>query len=446
MTARKSPAMKKSLLCCWCLCAALGSAPQTRSADIRGKTEKTPASYLNSELPAWIRFSAEDRVRVETLHDVQFNSKDNTYLLQRLRLNLTATPSSSLRVVLQAQDARVFFTSVSPPSSSQYAPLDLRIGYVEIGNLETRALTLRAGRQGLDFGEGRLLSDGDWSNVGRSFEAARLTFRYRRLRVDAFSGASDKISVDGLAAPTPGEHFHGLYASLGKFIPRASVEPYLFWKLEHKVKGEISKLGNLDEKTVGVRWVGDIPRGMDYGMEAALQRGSFADEPISASATHLIVRYSFRDPRHLPKIWAEVNRGSGDRDRKDGRHGAFDTLFGSSHDKFGVADQFSWTNLMHTRIAFQYRASAKLTIGTAQNWFWLTNRHDGLYLSGKVVIASDGSNGSFIGHEPDLQAKWKISRHTQADFAAGHIFAGRFLKSTNHSGFNSVVLSVTQGF
>ncbi|MBS1806430.1 MAG: alginate export family protein [Acidobacteria bacterium] len=397
-------------------------------------------------MPSWVKFSAEGRVRFETLHGVQFNPKDNTYLLQRLRLNLTATPSSSLRLVLQAQDARVFFTNASPIPASQKDAIDLRIGYAEIGNYETRALTLRAGRQGLDFGEGRLLSDGDWSNVGRSFEAMRLTFRYSRLRLDAFSGVSDKISIDSLAAPTPGEHFHGMYASLSKIIPKAALEPYLFWKLEHKVKGEMGKLGNLDERTVGLRWVGDVPHGIDYGMESAVQRGTFASEPVSAWATHLIVRYSFRDPRHMPKIWAEVNRGSGDLDSKDGRHGAFDTLFGSSHDKFGVADQFCWTNLTHSRVGLQFRASNKLAISTAENWLWLTDSHDGIYSSGKVAIISNGLNGAFIGHEPDLQAKWKMRQRTQIDFSAGHVFAGRFLHAANHTGFNSVVMSVTQGF
>lgn len=437
--------MRKSLLCCCYLFLALGLVPQSQSAERRTTPERTPAAYLNSELPPWVKFSGEERIRVETLHDVQFTAKDNTYLLQRLRLNLNLFLTESVRLSFQGQDARVFFTNVSPAPSSQRDQIDLRVGYLEIGDLENKAITLRAGRQGLEFGEGRLLADPNWSNVGRSFDAARLTLRLRHVRIDAFSGISDKISTNGIATPTPGEHFHGLYASFGKVVHKAVLEPYLFWKLEHKVKGEIIKTGDLDEKTVGLRWVGEIPHRFDYGMETAVQRGSFASEPVSAWATHFSLRYSFRDPKHLPKLWAEYNRGSGDGEPKDGVHRAFDTLFPSSHDKFGVADQFCWTNLAHSRVGFQYKVASKLTLGTAENWFWLSDRGDGIYASGKVTIASSGSS-TFIGHEPDFQAKWKISRGAQIDVAAGHIFAGSVLRTTTHTGFNSVVVGVTQGF
>ncbi len=385
-------------------------------------------------------------MRVETLAGVQFRAKDNTYLLHRMRLSLDATPLDSLRFFLQAQDARVFFTNVTPPPSTQKDPIDLRLGYVELGNRETRALTLRAGRQGLEFGEGRLLSDGNWSNVGRTFDAARLTVRSKRMQLDAFSGVSDKIAIDGFAMPTPGEHFHGLYASFAKLAPAAVVEPYAFWKLEHGVKGEIGRSGNLDEKTAGVRWAGSLPDRFDYGMEAAIQRGSYAGEPLSAWAAHTMLRYSGRNARHAPKAWVELNRGSGDSDAKDGRHEAFDTLFPGNHDKVGAADQFCWTNLTHARAAFQQKAGAGVSFGAAENWLWLTNRRDGIYGSGKVTIASNGLEGNFIGHEPDVQAKWKVSRLTQLEFTAGHVFAGHFLRATNHTGMNSVVVSVSQGF
>ena len=44
--------------------------------------------YANTELPAWLRVGGEDRVRMESLDGVGFKPTSNTYLLQRLRLNL----------------------------------------------------------------------------------------------------------------------------------------------------------------------------------------------------------------------------------------------------------------------------------------------------------------------------------------------------------------------
>jgi hypothetical protein len=415
------------------------AAPATTDGNITG--------YANSGLPKWLKLSGEERVRMETLDGVGFKPAGNTYVLQRLRLSLDITPLSWLKFSFQGQDSRVFFTNVSPRPAAQQDPVDLRIGYVEIGKGEEGPVSLRVGRQGLDFGEGRLVGDPNWPNVGKSFDAARLTLRYHKLKLDAFSGASDKIYINGFATPTPGEHFDGLYGSLDKVIPDATIQPYLFWKMEHNVKGELVKSGDPSEKTVGIRGVGKLPLGFDYGMESALQRGTQATERIAAWATHLTTGFTLPNARHLPRFFVEFNRSSGDQNPKDGVHGTFDTLFPSSHDKFGVADQFGWANIVHARGGFQYRVRPTITLAIADNSFWLADQRDGIYGSGKLIIASNGNEGTYIGQEPDVQARWNPTRRTLVDFAVGHIFTGEFLQKTGHgSAFNSVVLGVTQRF
>lgn len=176
-------------------------------------------------------------------------------------------------------------------------------------------------------------------------------------------------------------------------IPNATPEPYLFWRLEHNVKGEVTKAGNLSVKTAGLRWVGKLPLGFDYGLEMAVQRGRQANEPVSAWAGHRVLGHTLADTRHRPRLFAELNRATGDQNPRDGVHGAFDTLFPSSHDKSGTADQFCWTNIVHARAGIQYRVREGLTLSTAYNSFCLANRRDGIYSSGKVIIASNGSQG-----------------------------------------------------
>lgn len=82
----------------------------------------------------WLQLGGEIRERMETLEGVGFVDKDNTYLLERLRLNLNLVPLSGLRFVFQAQDSRAFFTDVSPAPRD---PMDLRIGYMQLGNSES---------------------------------------------------------------------------------------------------------------------------------------------------------------------------------------------------------------------------------------------------------------------------------------------------------------------
>jgi hypothetical protein len=439
--------VNKTIRICFGFFLALGLTPYDAAAQSTAAPDGTVTGHANSQLPSWLHLDGEERARMEALGGVGFAPAGNAYLLHRLRLNLEVKPLSWLKFTFQGQDSRVFFTNVSPRPASQSDPVDLRIGYVQVGNSEEGPVSLRVGRQSLDFGEGRLVADPNWSNVGRSFDAVRLILRYRKLRVDAFTGASDKIYTNGFATPAPGEHFDGLYGSIAKWIPNATIEPYLLWKMEHNVKGELVKAGNLDEKTAGLRWVGKLPLGFDYGMESALQRGSQANEPLSAWATHVVAGFTLPNARHLPRFFAEFNRASGDRNPRDGVHGAFDTMFNSAHDKFGVADQFTWTNIVYGRAGFQYRVREGLTLSTAYNSYWLANRRDGIYSSGKVIIASNGSEGDHIGQEADLQGRWTVARHTLVDLAFGHIFPGEFLQNTGHgAAYNCLFLGVTQRF
>jgi hypothetical protein len=132
-----------------------------------GKAEPTPVfNEINSELPSWLRFSGEERARMEYIVGEGFKPVADLYLLNRLRLNMDVRPVSWLKFRLQAEDSRVFGQNAQPAPSSQKDAMDLRLGYVQVGGDEGLA-TLRAGRQGLDFGEGRLVNDGDWSNVGK---------------------------------------------------------------------------------------------------------------------------------------------------------------------------------------------------------------------------------------------------------------------------------------
>ena len=108
--------MKKALRICMGLLVVFGVTRCCAAADDLADPGKTPSDYVNSELPQWLRLSGEGRERGETLDGVSFLRDTNTYLLQRLRVNLDATPRTWLTFSFQAQDARVFFTDVSPGS------------------------------------------------------------------------------------------------------------------------------------------------------------------------------------------------------------------------------------------------------------------------------------------------------------------------------------------
>ena len=93
--------------------------------------------------------------------------------------------------------------------------------------------------------------------------------------------------------------------------------------------------GRLESVTVGARWVGKLPAGLDYNTEMALQRGSLASDDISACAGHWLVGRTTGTKATL-RLSGEYNYASGDSDPTDGRRNTFDgKLYPTGHDKYG---------------------------------------------------------------------------------------------------------------
>jgi hypothetical protein len=390
--------------------------------------EPPVSGFVNGQLPRWLRFSGEERARVEGLTGIGFRPAEDLWLLNRLRLNLEARPWRWLKFTFQAQDARAFGQNTRPAPATQKNAIDLRQGYVDLGS-EHGPATLRAGRQPLAFGEGRLLGDPSWSNVGRAFDAARLSLRHGKVKADLFTGVVVKVTPGGWDHPAPGEHLHGLYATLDRVAAGATLDAYVLWRLAHDFQSERGGVGHLSAQTTGFRLVGKLPGSIDYGVEAAGQTGSIAGDRVRAWAGHWLVGYTLADTRHKPRLFTEYNRASGDADPRDGRRGTFDPLFPAPHDKYGLADLFTWANLAHWRGGAEYTLREGLVLSGAYNSFWLANLGDGLYAGGKVIAHDpDHSAGGHVGREADFQMMWTATRTTSVNAGYARLFPGVFLK------------------
>ena len=416
-------------------------------ADAKPASPASLSDRLDAQLPSWLVLGGEERVRTEYIVGEGFKPVDDAYLLNRLRLNVEIRPEKWMRFVFQGEDARVFGQNTLPAPASQKETMDLRLGYMQAGIEEGPAM-LRVGRQPLNFGEGRLLSDPNWSNVGRSFDAARLTLHRGGAQVDLFTGASAKVDPLNFDLPTPGEHFDGAYGSLKGLVTDATIEPYMFWRLEHGYKNEAGKLGNLSEKTLGFRWAGKLPARFDYGAETAGQFGSWAGDGIRAWMGHWVVGRTLSAGPRGPRLFVEYNRGSGDSNPHNGVHGTFDTLFPGAHDKYGLTDLLCPSNFVHLRTGVQYTVYRGVVVSASYNDFSLASARDGLYLSGKSFVRSvDGTAGTHVGQEADFQAQWTPSRLTQLTLGYGRLFPGEFLDHmTTGVPYNILFLNLAQKF
>jgi Alginate export len=398
-----------------------------------GNANQMFSDELNQTLPKWLRFSGEYRARVEGFIDGGFKpNNEDAYLLSRLRLNMIIQPQSWLKFGFQAQDARVFGKNQNPPAPPYQDTMDLRLGYVQIGDVEKKTIGFRAGRQELAFGDERLVGNVNWVNTARSFDALRGTYRHNGYRVDLFAASVVNPKDGQFDKSANGNYFYGIYGGMAKLIPRATVEPYFFWRRSSGLTTETGGPGILNFGTVGVRMVGKLASNWDYGLEMDRQAGSLGTDSIGAWAGHWVVGRTFATAHLHPRVALEYNYASGDRNPNDGHRGTFDQLYPTGHDKYGMADQVGWKNIRDARASLETKPGKKwLVVGRYDAW-WLADPRDALYsaASGVVARVASGTAGRFVGQELDGAMAYNLSRQFQFGGGYGHIFPGTFL---NHA-------------
>lgn len=381
------------------------------------------AEPVNHSLPVWLRIGGEFRARWEGALPRGFTpGQDDEYLLTRVRINLELRPLSWMKFVFQGQDVRIVFNQSVPGALPYRNPMDLRIGYLVLGDPARNPVSLRAGRQDFSYGDNRVVGPTNWSNAARSFDAVRVTLRHKTDWLDIFASSVVVLTSTEFDRPQAGNNLHGMYGHTEKLVPDAVVEGYLLWRIAP---------GATDFKTLGVRWVGHAGA-IDYRTEMADQIGGIGPNKVRAWAGHWMVGYTIPSVKWKPRFSAEYNHATGDRDTRDNRRETFDQLYPTAHGKYGLADQVGWRNINDVRAGFDIKPMAKITAATNFHDWWLASAHDALYAANSSVVAvkPDGSAGRHVGHEIDLEGTYALTKQTQFGAGIGHIFPGEFLKRT----------------
>ena len=394
----------------------------------------SPLTTINSKLPDWLCFTGGYRARFEAYSGNNFMPQaSDSYFLTRFRFGLLLKPASWFKVYTELQDADAFLKNqpLVPPYQETW---DLRRAYVDIGNIQEGRIGIRAGRQDLNFGDGRLVGTSYWRNASRGFDAVQVATNWAWISATAFAASQVIIHANGLSHHQPGNNLYGLDGKLRKIVPKAIVEPFLFWRVTPQQRTEEGDRGNLDEKTAGVRLAGTVLERWDYDAEAARQFGSLGADRIRAWAWMGIAGYTFADVRFKTRLFGEYDFASGDGNPKDGVRGTFDQLFPNIHDHLGLADQFGWQNLRATRAGARIWLRRNWIVASAWNDFWLARATDGFYNSSSTILAIDpkGRSGTHIAEEYDIQTSYRFDRNLELGTGYARVLPGEFLVKTKH--------------
>jgi hypothetical protein len=419
-------------------------------------------------------------------------------LYMRTRIGFLLTPHEKVALRFQLQDSRIWGeegadrvnvpAGIHPPTGSNPSgsvstsidKVDIHQAYVDLKNffedtLGTNALLFRIGRQELSYGDQRLVSPLDWSNIGRAWDAAKVSLSPASIpgefKVDLFASIiRDKASSDVGGGPSSvdtydkKQYFYGLYAafadirpadnwcwmdSTGKihpFLGRHQADAYVFLNDydDNSFTGEHGTLGNITEWTFGLRGAGEFLRntagaGFDYSAEVAYQTGDYAEDNISAYGYALVGAYtiaarSMGDTKL--RLSVEYDYGSGDKDPTDGQRNTFDPLFPFGHLYQGVQDIFGWKNgqdlALRAKLLFpkDWRVA---DVELQYHFFWLASRKDAWYNAALQTLRVDptGTSGNTVGQELDLTLRYLlVPGCADLSFGYSHFFPGDFVKNT----------------
>ena len=396
--------------------------------------DTAPASLLNEQLPAWIYFGVEERFRYEGYHDGGFKLGNNdSYLLNRFRFQMNLQLASWFKIVSQVQDARPFLQNppYGPPNEVRW---DLKLAYAEIGDPETSWISLRVGRQLINYNN-TIIANSEWRNQGRSYDAAVTNLHYDSYRLGIFAASAVVPLISGISHHQDGNNIYGMYGGIDRLLPHSTLEPFVLWRVQPSVGIETTskiKTGKQDEEAYGVRFKGLLARSLDYSCEGILERGTDGPNDIHAWADSLGAGYRFDQYYFHPRVFGQYDYASGDRNPNDGTHGAFDTMYPTAHDRFGISDQFGWQNIVAGRGGITLEPRRRWTVTAQYLDFWLASATDSLYNTsgGSIVRDSTGRSGTHIGEEFDAYTWFELNRHLNFGFGMGHLMPGGFLAAT----------------
>jgi alginate export protein len=394
----------------------------------------SPAGELNERLPAWLRFDAEYGARLEYgFSGKQFapGSQDG-YFLNRIRFGVSIQPASWLKFHGEAQDSRAFGKR-PPPTSQFYDLLDVRQAYVQVGDPAEGPWSLVIGRQTIYLGGGRLVADRRWIFPGRTFDAARLTLRHNGYRLDGF--AASVVQITSLNSPGFSDwHFgndiYGLYGGIEKLVPGVVIEPYVFWRAGKPITADTQGLTHRDFQVYGFRWNGKLPKGFDYATEIAVERGKVGKSDFEAWAGHWVLGRTLKSAWR-PRLFAEYNYASGDKNAEDTKVQTFDVMYPSAHLKWGETDQVGWRNIHDVRGGLELSPSPWWSVSGNYHAYWLANTHDALYAANGLPVlprVASGTAGRWVGQEADVQGSHKFAGAFEVGAGVGHIFPGTFIQ------------------
>lgn len=410
--------------------------------------EQVKYIQLSAEGTSWLSFGGEARYEY-----VDFNNEDwgrlnighNNFLLQRYDLHADIHLNKRLRVFAQLrsaiQDGRI---NGSRPIDEDHLNVQNLFLDAVVYQKEDKAITMRLGRQEIDYGSGRLISVREGPNARLYFTGGKIMYTSSRLSVDAFAMIADTTHTGIFDNKSSGQI--NLWGSYAKYIIPHSGNLDLYYI---GIKRDISVFEEGAAKevrhTIGARlW--KYGGGFIYNLEAAYQFGSFGNGNISAWTGSIDLGYSFENIKFKPTINLRNDYISGDKKAGDGTLQTFNPIYPKGG-YFGFSPQIGPVNLIdiHPYGTLDLLPQLKMQVDVVFNWRYSLN--DGVYRpSGGFNLAGSASDKRYIGTAYLANFSYSVNKFTSLVTGIQYFKTGDFINDIIPNSKNGLFYNIRLGF
>jgi hypothetical protein len=396
-----------------------------------GRLDRLKYVPLNDDGTRWASFGASVRLRLEAWESFGFGGSadaDDLFSLTRLLFHGDFHVSPRFRLFLEGKSATAGGRSLpggTRPSDAD--TLDVQQGFVDtrLTRGGPTTLTLRVGRQGLQFGRQRLVSPLPWGNSLRSWDGATLLVSRGAWAADLFWTRPVTIERTAFNEPDDAREFYGVHAA--RRSARLQLETYALGLGNDRPVSYNGTVGAETRRTYGARAVLRPGKPWSAEVEAAFQEGAIGSQGIEAWMG--TVEGTWKPAcRFQPVLRLAFDAASGDH-AAGGRVQTFNQLFPLGHAYFGYADAFGRQNVVSPSLSLSLKATENLRVRAAWHAFRRESTADAVYNAGGGVVAA-GSAGTSrdVATEADIVATVALSGRTSLEVGVSRVFVDAFLE------------------
>ena len=402
-----------------------------RNASFLNKLKAIP---LNKDKMIYLSLGGEFRPRWEHTNNKNWSTKttaDESFYSQRIMFHIDLQLGKYVRVFGQLTHG---FVSLDKPVYVQSDKLDLHQAFTEfIIPIKKTTLKLRAGRQELLLGSGRLMAFRDGPNSRLSFDMARIMLDGKDYNSNLFFGREVRVPdgfFDNKSNDAPYTWGFGLTVNTKKILGKTTVYYIGFDAKSIKYNDGISPE---TRHTIGLRRFGNLGKQFRYNTELNYQFGKFGNKTISAFSIEGDWHYNLINTKFKPDFGLKLDYVSGDKNQGDDKMGTFNPYFNNPA-YFGLILQVAAMNLFDIHPSIKLQLSEKFSATAEADFYWRAQRNDGLYAGSKALLrGSDNSQSRWIGWQSGFKLEYEINRHIKLSNETYYFVAGDFVKETGDS-------------